>query len=205
MPLLLLLVLLPLVLIAGAIWLLARLFGQGPRLLIAAVAALIAAEVTHGVTIPAVVFVSVILLTQRRRRRRAPRAAEQVLENAPVPRGGASGPGWAELRRLADWGTRRRIDAARATCERYLLLARTQEDPSAQLPIRLAKHVPTLIDDCVRHCRTATPAEARALVADTVATIEGLATRAEARRVELAHQAQGGFRTLKAHLGSAEE
>ena len=93
-----------------------------------------------------------------------------------------------------------RIDAARDACERYLALAESEEGETAQLPLKLRKHVPALIDDCLRHCRSATREEQGALVERTISSLEGIAVQAERRRVELAHHAQTGFRAREAHL-----
>ena len=153
--------------------------------------------------IPFALFVAVVAVLARRPERRAGRARIVSFQPSAVARPStAPSPEWPQLRRLADWGTRRRLDAAREVCERYLLLAETEEDPSAQLPIRLRRHLPALVDDCVRHCRTATRDEQRTLVAQTLTSVETIAAQAEARRRELAHQAQTGFRARQAHLAS---
>lgn len=183
------------------------------RLLLAALATLVAAAFgVHEWGLVAVFLGTAFLLSGgvrvRRERPRRRAAAEQVVDQSPAPAASTvldKGPAWRELRGLADWRTRRRLDAAADACGRYLLLAETQEDPSAQLPIKIARHAPTVVADCVRHSRTATSAERQALLADTLATLESLAARAEARRRELAHQAQGNFRTLRTHLNTPED
>lgn len=159
-----------------------------------------------GGWLPLLVFVSVLaLLSVRGRVRRRPptrmRVIERTIDSAPA----GPGPAWRELRTLADWRTRRRLDAAIDACARYLDVAESQEDPSAQLPIKIRKHLPAIIDDCVRHSRTAAPDERRALLAETLGTLESLATRAEARRRELAHLAQAEFRARQAHLNRTDD
>lgn len=201
MPLLLLLV--PLLLaIAAVIGTIATVIRWGSRIGIALVAVLVVRLIlpaqAGGGWLPLAVFVAVlaVLAIRGRRPRREARSGPRTIDNVPT------GPGlaWPALRTMADWRTRRRLDAARDACERYLLIAEAHEDPSAQLPIKIRKHLPTIVGDCVRHCRTATRDEQRALIAETLDTVESLAARAEARRRELAHQAQGDFRTLKTHL-----
>ena len=203
MPLLLLLV--PLLLaIVAVIGTIATVIRWSFRLSIALVAALLARLIlpaqAGGGWLPLAVFVAVLALMSVRGALRRPRreatTGPQTIDNVPA----GIGPAWPALRTMADWRTRRRLDAARDACERYLLLAEAHEDPSAQLPIKLRKHLPAIVSDCVRHCRTASRDEQRALIAETLDTVESLATRADARRRELAHAAQGDFRTLKTHL-----
>lgn len=204
-----LLLLLPLLLFTVAmVGVFASLIRWSFRIGVAVAAALVAAAVLPPGPrldwVPVGVFVAMLVLLGRRA---APPRLRPVRVLADVPRRTAEvppAPAWPQLRRLADWGTRRRIDAARDACERYLLLAETEEDPSAQLPIKLRRHLPTMIDDCVRHCRTATPDEGRALIADLLSALEPLAARAESRRRELAHAAQGRFRLLRTHLTTPE-
>jgi hypothetical protein len=186
------------------------------RLSVAGLAALVAALVLplgegEG-WVPFAVFAGTVVLlatrSDRRRRRRAPApAAARIIENAapPAPEPGVLGPAWRELRGLADWRSRRRLDAAWDACARYLLVADAQEDPSAQLPIKIRKHLPAIVDDCVRHSRTASADERRTLLVETLGTFESLAGRAEARRRELAHFAQGEFRARQAHLNRPED
>ncbi|WP_375392324.1 hypothetical protein [uncultured Sphingomonas sp.] len=176
------------------------------RIGVALAAALFAAAVlplTGQGWVPLAVFVAVLALLARRPERRAAIGRTRLGSFRPSAIAGpptTPTPEWPQLRRLADWGTRRRLDAAHEACERYLLLAETEEDPGAQLPIRLRRHLPALVDDCVRHCRTATRDEQRTLVAQTLTSVETIAAQAEARRRELAHLAQTGFRARQAHL-----
>lgn len=215
--LLMFLVLVPLGLLALAlVGVLAPILRWAFRLTLAGVAALVAAlalPLGEGEGwVPLAVFAGTLLLLsarsgRRRRRRVQTPAAARTIENAapPPPEQAALGPAWRELRALADWRSRRRLDAAWDACARYLQVAEAQEDPSAQLPIKIRKHLPAIVEDCVRHGRTATPDERRALLADTLGTLESLAGRAEARRRELAHFAQGEFRARQAHLNRPED
>lgn len=184
------------------------------RIGVAAVAALFAAAVLplgpgQG-WLPFAVFVAALALQMRRPERRLPQRAR---ERGPRPiyrppavtlPAAAPTPAWPQLRRQLDWGARRRLDAARDACERYLRLAETEEDPSAQLPIRLRRHLPVLVADCVRHCATATRDEQRTLATQALTTIETIAAQAETRRKELAHHAQARFRATRAHLASGD-
>ena len=201
MPLLLLLV--PLLLaIVAVIGTIATVIRWSFRLSVALVAALLVRVIlpaqAGGGWLPLAVFVAVLALFAigGRRTRREVSSGPRTIDNAPT----GPGPAWPALRTMADWRTRRRLDAARNACERYLLLAEAHEDPAAQLPIKIRKHLPSIVSDCVRHCRTATRDEQRALIAETLETVETLAARAENRRRELSHHAQGDFRTLKTHL-----
>ena len=209
MPLLLLIVpllLLALALTGALVSLLRWLFRIGVAAVVTLVAGLILQlSPDQSWVLPAVFVATLGALSLRRRTapartapvRAAPRPVRSVATTPPVPPPSAA---WTDFRRLADWGARRRIDTARERCARYLALAETEEDESAQLPLRLRKHVPAMIEDCVRHCRTATRDEQRSLVAQTLASVEGVAGQAERRRLELAHQAQTRFRALQAHL-----
>lgn len=201
MPLLLLLVplLLAIVAVVGTI---ATVIRWSFRLSVALVAALLARLIlpaqAGGGWLPLAVFVVVlaVLAIRGRQPRREAKSSPRTIDNIAT----GPGPAWPALRTMADWRTRRRLDTARDACERYLLLAEAHEDPAAQLPIKIRKHLPSIVSDCVRHCRTATRDEQRALIAETLDTVETLAARAEDRRRELSHQAQGDFRTLKTHL-----
>lgn len=203
MRLSLLFLLVPLCLVALAVaGLLAPALRWAFRLSVAAVAALVAMLVQPGAAwLPLTVFVGTLLLLSIGRR----------ADPAPRPAPGSAalsidlGPAWGALREQVDWRTRRRLDAAAAACARYMTLAETQEDPSAQLPIKIAKHLPQIVGDCVRHARTANPAERRALIADTLAALEEVAGRAEERRRVLAHDAQRDFRARRSHLSRPEE
>jgi hypothetical protein len=214
--LLMFLVLVPIgLLVLALVGVLAPMLRWAFRLSIAGVVALIAAlalprDKGEG-WVPLAVFAGTVLLltarSDRRRRRRTPapaaRTIEHVAPRAPEPDG--LGPAWRDLRGLADWRSRRRLDSAWDACARYLQVAEAQEEPSAQLPIKIRKHLPAIVADCVRHSRTASPEERRALLADTLGTLESLAGRAEARRRELAHLAQGEFRARQAHLNRPDD
>lgn len=203
MRLSLLLLIVPLALLALALaGLLAPALRWAFRLSVAAALAFVVMLVQPGaVWLPLAVFAGTALLLSV--------GGRSDPEPRPAPASAAPsldlGPAWATLREQVDWRTRRRLDAAAAACARYMALAETQEEPSAQLPIKIARHLPQMVADCVRHGRTATPDERRVLVADTLAALEEVAGRAEERRRALAHDAQRDFRARRAHLGKAED
>lgn len=156
---------------------------------------------------PWAVFVGTLLLLSARRSPRRRVATERAVAHPAAPAWSSPplGPAWPRLRRLADWRTRRRLDAAADACARYMALAVSHEDASAQLPIKIDKHLPIMVADCVRHAETAPPAERRALLGQALASMEAVAGRAELRRAELAHQDQAYLRARFEHLNRPDD
>ena len=159
-----------------------------------------------AVFVGTLLLLSTLLLSTRWRRR--PRVVKEWAISDPVTRTWVEfplGSAWPTLLRLADWRTRRRLDAAADRCSRYMAVADRHEDPSAQLPIKIRKHLPIMIADCLRHAEAAPPTERRALLAQALASLEAVAARADARRAELAHDAQGDLRARMEHLNRPDD
>lgn len=180
------------------------------RIVVAGIAALASALVLplseDEYWVPLVVFVGALVILASRRHPKEPRSegpgVRMPLSNQALPRNHSE---WAELRKLVTWREKRRIDAAQDKCDRYLALAEDNEDLMSGLPIRITKRLPELASECLRNCRTAPRDEQRQLIAQTIESLEVLAASAEQRRMVLAHDAQGRFRSLRAHLSRSEE
>lgn len=108
---------------------------------------------------------------------------------------------WRALIGQARWA-RNRITAAQANCDHFLRLAdQLPLEPEAIDTARLIRlHIPEMIETCLGHCRLATAAEQRELIADLIASIEAVAAEADRHRPGLMRKLRRDFDVQRADI-----
>ena len=125
----------------------------------------------------------------------------RVADKAPPTTDPALADAWDALSGHADWA-RSRVAVARASCDRFLQLADRAplHGEAAELAILIRKRIPEHVDEALGKLDLVTAAEARALLDDTVLTVEKVGARAERLRDTLMSAETATLAVQRTHL-----
>jgi hypothetical protein len=129
------------------------------------------------------------------------RPRRQVAEKVPATTDPTLADAWDALAGHADWA-RSRVAVARASCDRFLQLADRNplQGEAADLAILIRKRIPEHVDEALGKLDLVTSAEARALLDDTVLTVEKVGARAERLRDTLMASETATLAVQRSHL-----